>query len=94
MNNGAYFERLRDFLIEHAAIEFLEIHRDQALFDGAQTPVQLLVLRKGAADAGRYVLSGEATATVFGAPFFRSIRPRWKIPLRAGAPCSTWGMRR
>lgn len=55
MNNGAYFERLRDFLIEHAAIEFLEIHRDQALFDGARTPVQLLVLRKGAADAGRYV---------------------------------------
>lgn len=55
MNNGAYFERLRDFLIEHAAIEFLEIHRDQAMFDGARTPVQLLVLRKGGADAGRYV---------------------------------------
>lgn len=46
MNTGAYFERLRQYLLERSEIEFLEIHHDQKLFDGAQTPVQLIVLRR------------------------------------------------
>ncbi len=46
MNSGAYFEPLRRYLLERAEIEFLEIQRHQGLFAGAQTPVQLLVLRK------------------------------------------------
>ena len=45
MNTGAYFERLRRYVLERSEIEFLEIHHDQKLFDGAQTPVQLIVLR-------------------------------------------------
>lgn len=55
MNNGAYFERLREYLVERSAVEFLEIHRDQSLFDQAQTAVQLLVLRRGRKDDGRHV---------------------------------------
>lgn len=47
MNTGAYFERLRRYVLECSDIEFLEIHHDQKLFDGAQTPVQLIVLRRG-----------------------------------------------
>ena len=46
MNTGAYFERLRRHVLERSEIEFLEIHHDQKLFDGAQTPVQLIVLRR------------------------------------------------
>ena len=46
MNSGAYFEPLRRYLLERAEIEFLEVQRHQGLFTGAQTPVQLLVLRK------------------------------------------------
>ena len=55
MNNGAYFERLREYLVGTAAVEFLEIHRDQTLFDRARTPVQLVVLRRGRQDTGRHV---------------------------------------
>ncbi len=52
MNVGAYFGRLRQYLLERAEIEFLEIQSDQRLFAGAQTPVQLLVLRKFGQDRG------------------------------------------
>ena len=56
MNNGAYFESLRRYLTQHASIEHLEVIHDQKLFDGAQTPVQLLVLRKGGPDPGHFSL--------------------------------------
>ena len=46
MNNGAYFNRLREYIIKNSSIEFLEIYYDQKLFDNAQTPVQLLLLDK------------------------------------------------
>ena len=46
MNNGAYFNRLREYIIQNSSIEFLEIYYDQKLFDNAQTPVQLLLLDK------------------------------------------------
>lgn len=52
MNGGAYFGRLRQYLLERTEIEFLEIQSDQRLFAGAQTPVQLLVLRKFEQDRG------------------------------------------
>ena len=59
MNNGAYFERLREYIVQSSAVEFLQVFPDQTLFDGAQTPVQLLVLRRGALDAGHYVYKRE-----------------------------------
>ncbi|MGH3442874.1 MAG: HsdM family class I SAM-dependent methyltransferase [Nitriliruptorales bacterium] len=60
MNNGAYFQALRDFLTEQATIGFLEVHEDARQFPGAQTAVQLLVLRKGPGSQ-RHVFDLQAT---------------------------------
>lgn len=65
MNNGAYFERLREYLTEQSAVEFLEIHRDQTIFDQAHTPVQLIVLRRGQRDTGRHVFVRKNPANGF-----------------------------
>jgi len=46
LNNGAYFESLREYLIENAVIEHLEVMDGSDLFEGANTAVQLIVLRK------------------------------------------------
>ncbi len=74
MNNGAYFERLRGFLARNASIEFLKIYRDQSLFDGARTPVQLIVLRLGERDSGRHVFVRESPSNGFRRTIF-SERP-------------------
>lgn len=55
MNNGAYFERLRETILAHCAVEHVAIRTASDLFPGAQTAVQTLVLRKGAEDTGRHV---------------------------------------
>ena len=47
MNNGAYFDKLRTFILKHFSIEFLEVYNDPFLFEDVQTAVQLIVLRKG-----------------------------------------------
>src|SRR3989338_7059386 len=47
MNNGAYFKKLREFIIDNSNIESLEILRDPKLFDGALQSTMLLVLKKG-----------------------------------------------
>lgn len=56
MNNGAYFDHLRRYLVGRAELEFLEIRREPDLFDRARTAVQLLVLRAGEGTSeGRHV---------------------------------------
>lgn len=55
MNNGAYFEKLREFIVERADIEMLSV-LDSDLFPDANQMVMLLVLRKGA-NSGRYVFT-------------------------------------
>lgn len=47
MNNGAYFDKLRNFLLDNFSIENLRIFDNPFLFEDAQTAVQLIVLRKG-----------------------------------------------
>lgn len=47
MNNGAYFAKLRDFIVENANIEYLHILNDPKLFHGAQQTTMLLILKKG-----------------------------------------------
>lgn len=47
MNNGAYFARLRNFIIHNANIEHIEILKDSKIFKGALQSTMLLVLRKG-----------------------------------------------
>ena len=65
MNNGAYFERLREYIVRSSAVEFLQVFPDQTLFDGAQTPVQLLVLRRGATDTGHHVYTRQSPTNGF-----------------------------
>lgn len=47
MNNGAYFEALRSFILDHGAIEHLEILDGSDLFESANTAAQLIVIRAG-----------------------------------------------
>lgn len=47
MNNGAYFSKLRKFIISNTDIEYLEILDGSKLFDKALQTVMLLVLKKG-----------------------------------------------
>lgn len=47
MNNGAYFSKLRKFIINNSNIEYLKILDDTSLFHKALQMTMLLVLRKG-----------------------------------------------
>ena len=47
MNNGAYFLKLRKFIIENANIEYLHILKDPKIFHGALQSTMLIVLKKG-----------------------------------------------
>lgn len=47
MNNGAYFERLRAYILASGGIEYLKVFDDPHLFEEVQTAVQLIVIRKG-----------------------------------------------
>ena len=47
MNNGAYFLKLRKFIVENANIEYLHILKDPRIFHGALQSTMLLVLKKG-----------------------------------------------
>ena len=46
MNNGAYFLKLREFIIGNANIEYLHILKDPKIFQGALQSTMLLILRK------------------------------------------------
>jgi adenine-specific DNA-methyltransferase len=47
MNNGAYFLKLRRFIVENSNIEYLHILSDPNLFFEAQQSTMLIILRKG-----------------------------------------------
>ncbi len=63
MNNGAFFDALRAYIIDESAIEFLEVYDDKFLFQDVQTAVQLIVLRKGAASHSYTVDLGEMSGS-------------------------------
>jgi adenine-specific DNA-methyltransferase len=54
MNNGAYFQRLREFIVQNANIEYLHVLESSKIFNGAQQSTMLLVLKKGP-NRGDYV---------------------------------------
>jgi len=54
MNNGAYFSKLRRFVLRSANIEYMTILDSPQIFEGALQSVMLLVLRKGP-NRGDYV---------------------------------------
>jgi len=47
MNNGAFFAKLRRYIVEHCNIEYLSVLDSPNLFDGALQSVMLLILKKG-----------------------------------------------
>ncbi len=47
MNNGAYFSKLREYIINNCNIEYLHILKDAELFHNAQQSTMLLILKKG-----------------------------------------------
>jgi len=61
MNNGAYFKKLREFIVENADILYMRVIEDPHVFEEVNHTFQLLVLRK-APNTGRYVFTrGEIT---------------------------------
>ena len=56
MNNGAYFDKLRSFILRNSDLEYLEINSDPFSFQDVQTSVQLVVLRKGSKHTHNYAI--------------------------------------
>ena len=54
MNNGAYFSKLRKFIVDNSNIEYLHVLDDPKLFHGAQQTTMLLILKKGK-NKGNYI---------------------------------------
>ncbi len=58
MDSGAYFRRLREYIVKVADVEYLKVLDNPHLFDGVTHTFQLLVLRKrrpGERPSGRYI---------------------------------------
>lgn len=54
MNNGAYFAKLRKYIVDNSNIEYLKILDDTSLFHSALQLTMLLVLKKGR-NKGNYI---------------------------------------
>ena len=65
MNTGVYFERLRAYLVQNADVEYLKILENSSMFEGARTPVQLIVLRAGARNRRRHVFTAKNSVNGF-----------------------------
>jgi adenine-specific DNA-methyltransferase len=63
MNNGAYFDRLRSFILGHFSIEFFRVFDNPFLFEDAQTAVQLIVLKKGSSSTKYWLDLGAASGS-------------------------------
>ncbi len=46
MNNGAYFSSLRNYIIQHSNIEYMNILHSPDIFDQAQQTVMIMILKK------------------------------------------------
>ncbi len=54
MNNGAFFSKVREYVVNHSNIELLKVQRDASLFHDALQMTMLLILRKGK-NTGDYI---------------------------------------
>jgi adenine-specific DNA-methyltransferase len=54
MNNGAYFSKLRSFIVANCNIEYLSVQKISGLFEGALQSVMLVILKKGS-NKGNYL---------------------------------------
>jgi adenine-specific DNA-methyltransferase len=105
MNNGAYFQGLRDLITSTGRIEHLEVHDDPSLFPGAQTAVQILIVRKGqSSDRHAFdlqaVTGGPVRRTVLCedpqrlAAAFKGRRTLWDLGYRAVTGSVVWNQNR
>jgi len=63
MNNGAYFYKLRDYIIDNCNIENISILKDADMFEDAQQSIMLFVVKKGD-NNGDYVFK-QNSKTIF-----------------------------
>lgn len=104
MNSGAYFEALREFLVARAEIRALKVLPGNDLFDGANTAVQLLVLRKSVTSSDfifrrevpearfrRIVFSADPTRL---AREYEGRRTLWEMGLEANTGQVVWNANR
>ncbi len=78
MNSGAYFEKLREFVVRTADVEYMRVLPDSRVFEGANHTFQLLVLRKrmpGERPSGRYVF--ERSGRIVFTEHAEELRRRW-----------------
>lgn len=54
MNNGAYFSKLREFIVENSNIEFMKVLKDPKMFHEALQSTMIIILKKGE-NRGSYV---------------------------------------
>jgi len=75
MNSGAYFEALREYIAARAKITDLTILEGTGLFEGANTAIQLLVLRKNGPEepVGRISGTGDGNPTHRGFIYRREV---------------------
>ncbi|MBN8866150.1 MAG: SAM-dependent DNA methyltransferase [Solirubrobacterales bacterium] len=105
MNSGAYFEALREYLAARAEITALTVLSGNDLFEGANTAVQLLVLRRGEAAGDRFVFRREVSEAGFRrvvfsaepdrlAAEFEGRRTLWELGLFAATGQVVWNQNR
>jgi adenine-specific DNA-methyltransferase len=65
MNNGAYFDALRNFIVKTGTVDFLQVVDDAHLFADAQTAVQLIVITKRSSGRQPHVFTRTCAASGF-----------------------------
>lgn len=63
MNNGAYFKKLRDYIIKNTSIEYLKILKNDNYFVDAKQAVMMIILKKGS--SGKKYIFEKNGITIF-----------------------------
>ncbi|MBK5232594.1 MAG: Eco57I restriction-modification methylase domain-containing protein [Thermoleophilia bacterium] len=104
LNSGAYFEALREHIGGQASVEDLIVLDSTDLFEGANTAIQLLVLRKGG-DPGPFLFERSCPESGFRrvifsaepemfAAQFEGRRTLWELGYEAVTGTVVWNQRR
>lgn len=104
LNSGAYFEALREYVVSNAAIEGLTVLDGTAHFEGANTAVQILVMRKGLT-SDRFIFERQCEGSGFRrviftaepeklAAQFEGRRTLWDLGYEASTGTVVWNQRR
>jgi len=105
MNNGAYFQALRAFIMSCGEIDYLDVLNEPDLFENAQTAVQLIVVRTGTPSSGQYAYKRQCDTSGFEriiftqdpdrlASEFRGRRTLWEFGYEAVTGTIVWNQHR